>query len=164
LGERLVAGATGKYLYEKILVDQSSGFGLDLGVQYDTPIENLQAGIMVANLGSMSEFRAKKPTLPTLLRLGAAYGGLIETLSSSYLIASDYQIVFPTGQSLLSIGGEMKFEEVFAVRTGYVFGSEGRGFSAGVGVEYGIVGIDYAYAPLTSELGSTHTFSLYVNL
>jgi hypothetical protein len=164
LSDQLVAGATGRYLYEKILVDQSSGFGIDLGVQYLTPLEHLRAGIMLANLGSMSEFRKEKSTLPSLLRLGGAYDGAWETLSSAYLIAADYQLVFPTGQSLVSLGGEMVFERVIAVRAGYVLGSEGRKFSTGVGLRYGIAALDYAFAPLTSDLGSTHTFSLFVDL
>jgi len=157
-------GATGKFLYEKILIDEASGFGVDLGMQYKTPLERLSAGLVIANLGSMSALRTETTSLPSLMRLGGAYADSLPAISSDFTLASDYQLVFPTSQSLLSIGGEILFQETFAARAGYTFGSEGRKFSAGIGVRYGIVGVDYAYAPLSSDLGNSHTFSLYINL
>ncbi len=164
ISEVLAAGITGKFLYEKILVDDASGIGFDLGAQYQSPIPNLAFGAVIANIGSMSALRTESSTLPTLLRLGGAYGGLLESISSQFLLASDLVINFPASQTLVSIGGELEFEKTVALRSGYVVGSEGRGFSAGIGLQHGIVGFDYAYAPLSSELGTTHTFSLFVNL
>ncbi len=158
------AGITGKYLYEKILVDDASGFAFDLGAQYKSPIPHLSIGAVIANLGSMSALRAESTTLPTLMRIGAAYDGALESISSRFLLATDVTANFPAGQTLASFGGELEFQETVAVRSGYVLGSEGRGFSAGIGVRHGILGFDYAYVPLSSELGTTHTFSLFINL
>jgi hypothetical protein len=160
----LWAGVTGKYLYEKILVDDASGWGVDLGAQYKTPVRNLSAGVVLANLGSMGSLRTESSTLPTLLRLGGAYTGELESISSEYLLAADYQLYTGPGQSLVSTGGELVFREAFALRAGYLIGSETRSFSAGIGIRHGIIGFDYAYAPLSSDLGTSHTFSLYVSL
>ena len=158
------AGITGKFLYEKILVDDASGFAFDLGAQYKSPVPHLAIGAVLANIGSMSALRTESTTLPTLLRVGAAYDGALESISSDFILASDMSVNFPASQTLVSFGGELEFQDAVAVRSGYVVGSEGRGFSAGVGIKHGIIGFDYAYAPLTSELGTTHTFSLFVNL
>jgi hypothetical protein len=162
--DAFTAGITGKFLYEKILIDDASGFAFDLGAQYHSPLPNLAFGAVIANIGSMSALRSESTTLPTLLRVGAGYDGLLESISSSFLLAADLTVNFPASQTLASFGGELEFHEAVAVRSGYVVGSEGRGFSAGVGVRHGILGFDYAYAPLSSELGTTHTFSLFVNL
>ncbi len=164
ISEKVSAGITGKFLYEKILVDDASGIAFDFGAQYQSPIENLSFGAVLANIGSMSALRTESSTLPTLLRLGGAYGGNLESLSSEFLIATDLVVNFPASQILVGIGGELEFENTVALRSGYIVGSEGRGFSAGIGLKHGIVGFDYAYAPLSSELGTTHTFSLFVNL
>jgi hypothetical protein len=157
-------GATGKFLYEKILVDEASGFGLDMGLQYQTPIEHLSAGVVIANLGSMSALRTESTTLPSLIRVGGAYSDSLRTISSEFTVAADYQMVFPGSQSIVAIGGEIIFQQAFAARVGYTLGSEGRTFSAGIGVKYGIASLDYAFAPLTSELGNAHTFSFLINL
>jgi hypothetical protein len=164
ISDNLRAGVTGKFLYEKILVDDAGGFGIDLGAQYQTSIQQLSFGAILANLGSMSALRSESTSLPALLRMGGAWEDTLGALSSDFMLASDYQLVFPTGQSTLSMGGELMFRNVFAARAGYTVGSEGRGFAAGVGVRYGIAGLDYAYAPLSSDLGNSHTFSLLLNL
>ncbi|MDH4071107.1 MAG: PorV/PorQ family protein, partial [Ignavibacteria bacterium] len=162
--DHVVAGVTAKYLYEKILVDDASGLGFDIGVQYRPLVDGLSFGAVAANIGSMSALKTESSTLPTTLKLGGAFQGRLESLSSDFTLASDLQFITPASQTLLAVGGELLFEEAVAARAGYLFGSEGRGFSAGLGVRHGIVGFDYAYAPLTSELGSTHTFSLFVLL
>ena len=51
-----------------------------------------------------------------------------------------------------------------AARGGYQFGSDGRGLTLGVGISYGILVLDYAFAKISSDLGDAHTISLALNL
>jgi hypothetical protein len=88
-------GVTGKFLYQKILVDESSGFGIDVGAQYRTSIENLSIGAAVANLGSMSGLRGGNTKLPALLRVGPAYSYQLEGISSKLSVASDLLYILP---------------------------------------------------------------------
>jgi hypothetical protein len=162
--EDLRLGITGKYLYQKILVDESSGFGFDIGGQYKTSVENLTIGAVVANLGSMQGLREGKTTLPSLLRIGPAYSFDLESITSKLALASDYVFVFPESRSYLNVGGELAFNEVVAARLGYQFGSGARGFGGGLGISHGIFVVDYAYTHLSADLGNTHTISLAVNL
>jgi hypothetical protein len=60
----------------------------------------------------------------------------------------------------LKLGGEVEFERTVAIRAGYQFGSEGRGLTSGIGLRYGILRLDYAYAKLSEDLGNTHSFTL----
>ena len=160
----LSIGVTGKMLYQKILLDESYGFGIDLGAQYKTPVENLSVGAVVANIGNMDGLRGGKTTLPSLVRIGPAYTFSLEDISARVVAASDYLFIFPESKSYLNAGGEILFNETIAARIGYQFGSDARGFSGGLGVAYGIFNVDYAYTHLTQDLGSTNTFSLSLNL
>src|SRR5512140_2498912 len=84
IGEDIRLGVTAKFLYEKILVDETSGFGVDVGAQVKTPIENLVAGAVLANIGTMSQLQSEKITLPALFRIGPAY--TIGFASDEYLL------------------------------------------------------------------------------
>lgn len=155
-------GITGKFLYEKILVDESSGYAADVGVQWTTPVENLSGGLILSNLGSVGTLRTEKTKLPSLLRLGVAYAVPVESMTSEALLAADIVHIFPEKGTYLSLGGEFVFDQSLAARAGYQFGSEGRGFSAGLGVTHGLFGLDYAFSPIAEDLGTAHTFSLSV--
>lgn len=158
--EDLRIGITGKFLYQKILIDESSGFGFDLGAQYKTSIENLSLGAVLANLGSMNGLRSEKTILPSLLRLGPAYSLGVEDINSTLSVASDFLYIFPESKSYVNVGGELFFNQLFAARLGYQFGSEGRGLAAGIGVAHGPFVLDYAYSHLSDDLGNSHGFSL----
>ena len=153
-------GATAKFLYEKILVDEASGIGVDLGAVYKTPVEHLSVGAVIANIGSLGNLRDQKTQLPTLLRLGGAYKFEYPDPSLLLTIATDFVHIFPEGQSHLNLGAEVLFNQTVAARAGYRFGSEGQKLSAGIGILYLFLGLDYAYAPLAFDLGNTHTISL----
>lgn len=156
-------GVTAKYLFEKIFLEEATGFAFDLGAQYKTPIENLSAGIALANLGSMNEMRTETVTLPALLRVGPAYSFALEGIASTASVATDLLYIFPEKKAYLNVGGELLFNNIVAARVGYQLGSNGRGFSAGAGVKYDLFNLDYGFAPLTADLGSGHTFSLILN-
>jgi hypothetical protein len=155
-------GATVKMVYQKILVDDGAGFGVDIGAQYDTGLDGLSLGAAIANIGSGGTLRTEKTTLPALGRLGGAYRfAPMEDATVAFM--GDLVSVFPDKQTFVNLGGEVRFRQLVAVRGGYQLGSEGRGFSAGLGIAYGIVAVDYAYAPLSLDLGNTHTISVAVS-
>ena len=164
ISDDLSIGLTGKALYQKILVDESSGFAFDAGAQYRTSIENLTLGLAIANLGSMGGFRSGKTELPSLLRVGPAYTYDLEAVNAKLALASDLLYIFPEHKSYVNAGGECTFNQIIAARFGYQFGSEGRGLAGGIGVLYGMFLLDYAYTHLGADLGNSHTISLALNL
>lgn len=161
--ETFRAGATVRFLYEKILIDEASGFALDVGGQLATPIQGLHVGAVLANLGSLNKLRSEETTLPALLRIGPEYAFVMETTPLNISVASDLVHVFPEGETYINAGVEMEFSRSIAARGGYQFGSTGRGLSTGLGVRYAIFGVDYAYAPLSNDLGNSHTISLVIH-
>ncbi len=155
-------GLTARYLYEQILVDDAQGIGVDAGMQYDGLIDGLTVGAAIANIGTMSEFRSEPLKLPSLIRAGAAYRLDVPDLQSVLIMAGDIENVFAESHPLARIGGECGFRDLFFVRAGYQFGSEGRGLSLGGGLQYGAFGVDYGFSRLSNDLGNGHSVALRV--
>ena len=55
-------GTTAKFLYQKIYIDNSSGYAFDFGGYYNK--NDISAGIAIANLGKMSIMRSQATILP----------------------------------------------------------------------------------------------------
>ena len=156
----LALGITAKVLYEKLLVDDATGFAVDFGGHWQSPLPNLVVGAALQHLGSMGKLREESTTLPTTLRIGPAYRLGWESPRMDLLMAGDVAYIFREGEPYASLGAELTYDRMVAARAGYQFGSEGRGFSAGVGFRYSLFQLDYAYAPISSDLGNTHTISV----
>jgi len=159
-GRDLRFGVTAKYLYEKILIDDASGLGFDVGAQWQSPLPDLAFGLALTNLGGMSVLRTESTTLPAMLRTGASWRTEFLPLSASALFSGDLLYVFPENAAYGGVGMELFFEQTVAVRAGYHLGSEGRGLTAGLGVLYGIVRVDYAYAAVSHDLGNAHSIGI----
>jgi hypothetical protein len=157
-------GVTGKFLYQKIFVDEGSGYAADLGAIWKSPVDSLTIGAVLCNLGSMGVLHSEKTTLPSLLRIGPAYTIPVGQDQMQATLAADFVRIFPERKSYLNTGAELRFNTFVAARGGYQFGSEGRGLTLGVGISYGILALDYAFAKISSDLGDAHTISLALNL
>jgi hypothetical protein len=156
----LTIGFSGKFLHEQLFVDESSGFAADIGVLLNVPVEGLTFGLVVANLGSMNTLRNVATSLPGVFRAGAAYVTDIPEIRSELTVAPELHYFFRSGETAEALGLELLFDEQLAIRAGYQFGSETRGFSAGIGLRYAVLGLDYAYAPIALDLGNTHTITV----
>ncbi len=160
LSSEISAGITGKYLYEGLLSDEATGFGVDVGVFYLTPIENLTASVVIKNVGSMSALRDEKTTLPSEFRIGGAYNFDLSESQFDILTVLELQKYLQTDDIHLNIGGEIFYDELVALRVGYQTGYESRGFTGGLGLRWGNLGIDYAFLPFQLGLGSANLFSV----
>ncbi|MGD0589972.1 MAG: PorV/PorQ family protein [Bacteroidota bacterium] len=156
--ENISLGVTPKYLYEKIFVDEATGWGIDIGTLYTPPIEGLTLGFALTNLGSLSAFRNERTDLPSQLRLGGTYLFSLDVVS--FRTAAAFSSELGTTVNHISIGTEATYNDAVTVRFGYETGYEYRDFSAGVGLRYSIVMIDYAYIPSSSQMGTAHIISI----
>lgn len=158
----LSLGTTAKLLYEKILIDESSGLAFDFGGIYHTPWD-MTFGATIQNLGSVSELRNVASTLPTILRLGGSYTSHVASVEGEFTGTADVVNIHGEGETHLHIGSELELKRMFAIRIGYQTGYDSRSFSGGIGVEYGLLRFDYAFVPFRSDLGSSHTLSLGID-
>ena len=158
LSENIDLGVTGKFLYEKIFIDDASGYGIDLGILYKLD-KNWNIGSSLLNVGTMNKLRSESSKLPTTLRVGASYVYPVSPELSA-LGAADILKTFDDDLMHLNIGAEVTYDRLVSLRAGYQTGYEFNSYAAGVGVHYGIVKFDYAFVPFTGAFTSSHTFSL----
>jgi hypothetical protein len=153
-------GATIKYLYEGILNDQSAGYGLDFGLNYFTPVKGLTASTVIRNIGSMNALYEVGSKLPLDFRLGGAYAYSLEGAKFDFVVTGEFQKYIDNDDIHFNTGAEAMYNKTFAARVGYQTGYEARGFTAGVGIEWGSLTFDYAYTPFSLGLGNANQFSL----
>lgn len=162
LSDALSVGVSGKLLYEKIYIDEASGYAVDAGVTYAIDNE-LSAGASVANLGSMSVLRSAASELPAMIRAGIAYGRPI-TEEIRVNGAADIVKTLKDDGMHLHIGAEALYQSQFMLRLGYQSGYETRSVALGGGVRYGPLRVDYAFVPMTGAFTPNHTISLMFTL
>lgn len=157
-------GLSLKALYEKIYLDDAWGWALDMGFLYHPPVEGLTAGGSFLNLGPKMKLRSEKFKLPASYKLGLNYSpGRFHFQGGKVILATD--VSKPTDNKLrIHWGGELQLLERFTLRSGYQLGYDEKGISAGLGVQQGRFGIDYAFVPYSSDLGETHRISLAIEL
>jgi hypothetical protein len=158
INEMLHVGVTTKFLYEKIYIDNASGFAVDFGGYYS--IERLSIGAVIANLGSMSKLRSESSTLPSSLRLGGSYLIDIDKLNGALRVGADGFKVFDGGKFHINGGAEFIYKEFLSIRAGYQTGYENKNFTTGLGIKYKAMSLDYAFVPYMYSLGSSHTVTL----
>jgi hypothetical protein len=161
--DNIAIGVTGKFLYEKILIDEASGYAFDLGAIYKTPW-TFDIGLSINNIGSMNVLRNLSSSLPTLLRLAASNTFNIESINSEVTAVAEAISVFKEEKSHMHVGAEFCYQKMFSLRMGIQTNYDSKFFSTGVGFRHNIFSIDYAYVPFKYDFGSTHTISIIVVL
>ncbi len=158
VNEMISLGVTGKFLFEKIYVDNASGVAIDLGGLYVK--DKLSVGASISNLGSMSELKNESTKLPSSVRFGASYYFDLIGISSRLLIAADGYKVMDGGQFHANTGAELLYKDFLALRVGYQSGYENKSITTGLGLKYKAFNLDYAFVPYKYSLGSSHTITL----
>ena len=153
-------GATIKYLYEGLFTDESNGLGFDFGLNYTSNIKGLSFSGVIRNIGSMNTLRNEETVLPTDLRIGSAYQFGLETAKLDFVVAAEFQKYLDTDDSHFNFGGDVVYDNTFALRAGYQSGYEAKGFTGGVGLMWGSLRFDYAFMPFSLGLGNANLFSL----
>lgn len=149
-----------KYLYEGILSDQATGWGFDLGLNYNTSVEGLTASAVIKNLGSMNIFRNESTKLPSEVRIGPAYNYEFTDSKISLTTAAEFQKYLATEDIHFNLGIEGVYNRIVALRAGYQTGYISRGLTGGIGLMWGNLNFDYAFLPFAYELGNASILSL----
>jgi hypothetical protein len=157
--DNIAFGASIKYLYEGLFSDEATGLGFDFGLNYITPLEGLSAALVLKNLGSTNDLKNESTKLPTDFRIGPAY---TVTLFEKFAVtaAAEFQKYLPTYDSHINFGAEILYDNLVALRGGYQSDYESKGFTAGFGLIWGGLGLDYAYQPFNDGLGDANIISL----
>jgi len=99
--------------------------------------------------------------LPLTLRAGAAYATQLAASHELTLLADGLK---PNDRDFaLHVGAEYAYAGLLAVRIGYKAGYDIEGLTAGLGLRWSVLELDYAFG-LVQELTSTHRITLLVRL
>ncbi len=158
--KNISVGATIKFLYEGIYIDQANGLGFDLGVNYKTPVEGLSAAAVIRNLGSMKKLSYESTKLPTEIRVGPEYQFTLPGDKFGVNVAAEFLKYTPTNDVHFNFGAEVIYDNLIALRGGYQSNYISKDFTGGVGLMWGNLNFDYAFTPFELGLGTANTISL----
>lgn len=162
LFSNLTIGAGAKVLNESISEFSSSGGTLDAGLVW-TPRQGMNLALVILNAGTVSAFESEKDALPFLIK-GAIAWKALEGEYGQLVAAADLDYYAPpSGQFNPVFGVEYWGGRSFALRAGYAVRDTDlgglTGLTAGIGVRWQALRVDYAFAPFGS-LGQTHRVAL----
>lgn len=152
-------GLNVKYLFEKLYLNSASGWAIDFGIRRTEIINGLDWGISLQNLGKMKQLKDRATPLPLLVRSGFAYTIPYQLLGNNPLLAADMEYI-KDGASTVRIGTEIPLLRSLAIRFGYRFGSGYSQWSTGLGLNYRRFYFNYAFAPSSYDLETSHRLTL----
>jgi hypothetical protein len=190
LPDRFAIGGSVKYIQSTIWRMSASTIGLDLGMQYDTPLKNLRLGFNISNFGGemqlfgdntarridldpgssgtndgiLANLALRSWDLPLTFRLGFAYS-LLNTHNHSFLIVTD--ALYPNNNdAYMNAGVEYSFYKLLFVRAGmsHLFLDDAEGtLRLGFGIHLANRNrADFAWSD-RGILGSTNMIGIAVN-
>lgn len=151
---RLRLGLNLKLLRQSVYTATATGAALDLGLLYQLR-PDLGLGAAVRQLGRMNELVQEATPLPRTVAAGLVYTGLPRTALSG-------EVRHAEEGTTLHLGAEWQAAASLALRGGYQ-SAEGRGLALGLGLERQTWTLDYAFVPLSADLGNAHRLSLYLH-
>jgi len=163
VGRGLDVGLSARYLREMIEVEDATTFAFDLGAKYRVAETGLAFGAAVQNLGGDPTLVLEKIPLPTTIRAGAAFGRTMASLHGKGTLTAEVRKA-RAEDARFHLGGEFDYKERVALRVGGKFGYDEEDLSFGLGFTQSRIRLDYALVPLSSDLGTSHFFSLSARL
>lgn len=159
MSDRFSVGGTVEYLQEAVENESATGVAGDVGILYRH--EAATFGLVIQHMGSKLKFVREEENLPRTIRLGASKRFLENKITS----AVDYSLP-NDNDGTVALGAEYRPLTRYAFRLGYrstpgndIHVDGLTGVTAGLGIFWGRLGIDYAFVPF-GDLGDTHRVSL----
>jgi long-subunit fatty acid transport protein len=171
--ENFSFGLSTKFFYSSLTPEHlSTGFAVDLGIQYYVPQQDLTLGASLLNLGrQITPYEETRESLPLDLKVGVSKG--LEHLPL-VLSVNFHHLSEDTGETFdrfrgFTIGGEFTVTDAVRLRFGYrnemrqdlkIGSAIGlAGFAAGFGVHVQSYMFDYGFTSL-GKIGSMHHVTL----
>ncbi|MFZ0389595.1 MAG: PorV/PorQ family protein [Calditrichia bacterium] len=191
LTDRFSIGGSVKLIQQQIYHESATGYALDIGLLYLTRFNGMRIGMSITNFGTdmqmdgkdllrtydpdpgnvgnnnliSSKLRTSAWPLPLFYRVGASMD-VLRFGESSLLLSTD-ALVPSDNATVINVGGQVQWNDVFFLRAGYkslMQNDSEQGLTAGVGFKYfipglGRVSVDYAYNDF-GLLEQIHTLGL----
>ncbi|MBU1488094.1 PorV/PorQ family protein [bacterium] len=152
LNKAISYGIALKMIRQKIEEEKATGFAADIGLLYKVEfIKGMKTGLLVQNLGPGIKFIEEQDPLPQNVKLGIGYerGPFTFAVDLGKPKDNDFKV---------NLGGEFSIKDILALRAGY---NSANSYSAGLGLRWQKVSIDYAYVPY-KDIDDSHLISVKV--
>lgn len=159
LAPGLDAGLGVRYIRGMIDQIDATTLAADVGAKYRVSDTGLTLGASVANMGGDAKFETEEFPIPLTWRLGGAWSKNVEALRGRGTVSAEYRQA-REDDGKFHLGGEYAYRDLLALRAGGAFGYDDQDLSFGLGLSKDWFRFDYALVPFSSDLGSTHHFSL----
>lgn len=152
-------GAAVRGMRQSIGGSRYDSIAVDAGALWNAPVPGLVVGAAVANIGGSGS----ASDLAMVIRAGASWAR--ELGSSNRLLAAAAVAIEPSGANALDLGAEDTVLSHLGLRVGYRLNFTDQkltglsGLTAGVGVSFASMSLDYAYLPF-GDLGTLQRVSL----
>ena len=156
-------GGSVKFIREMIDQEDASAVAFDLGGQLAVGTSGLSLGAALQNLGGNAKFEDVSFPLPRTFRAGAAVSRPITALHGNGTLSAEVRSV-RGNDSNVHLGGEFEYKQRLALRAGVKTGYDDENVTFGLGLMRSRLRFDYALVPHSSDLGTTHFFSLAARL
>jgi hypothetical protein len=142
----------------------------DFGMFYNTGYKSLNFAMSVRNFSKEIKYQKEGFQLPLMFRIGVSINAMdfitMDPGADRLLLSVDATNSRDYPETV-NMGGEYVFMKTLAVRGGYMFGQDERGFTAGIGLQQALegigLGIDYSYTPF-GIFGTVNRFALQLTL
>ena len=158
LAPSLYAGVNVGIAYEKLDTDSSLGLHSDLGVAWLPPIAGTQCDLTIRNLGISSEMDEEStlfaPSLEMDLSKKINYQNTDITFELSGMKAVDENWK-------AAISSEIALcQRLLALRVGYKINYDAENLTAGLGLNWKNLSVDYGWASFSDHLNNVHSFGI----
>jgi hypothetical protein len=126
----------------------------DFGMIYKTGLKSLAFASSIRNFSNDVKLERDNFQLPLTFRIGFSVNAMdfiTDNTNADPLLLSIDAVNSRDYPETINIGGEYLFANTLALRAGYMFGYDEKGFTAGLGIQQTIsgvgLGLDYAYTP-----------------
>lgn len=173
-------GFTLKYLRDDFADKDQTAFSGDMGVRYRTDFRGLTLGIVVKNIGPDTKFDGSYTNQLTAQAGGKAventkFGDAPQPSTFQFALAATANEMFGMnfeGQDIafsvqlespsdrperVAFGAEYNFQQMLFLRSGYKFNAGEEGFTFGLGVNYQVGKLGYAFDYAYLQFGDFHT-------
>lgn len=157
LGPSTYLGLNFGTLYQKLDTATSLGIYADMGMSIIPPIQDSKLSMSIRNIGNATYTNHEKVRFPTTMRADLTKGFAIAdqhlTLGLNGIKGMDEELKG-------SIYTELELLNILKLRGGYKFNYAAENLSAGFGIAYHRISIDYGYGAFDNGLNDVHSFGL----
>ena len=166
LTDKLSMGITAKFVHENLIYKSASAIAFDGGILFKTGFRNIVVDATIRHFGQHVKYIDQAFPLPQTFTIGASSFLLSEkdpliAQSDQHSVRLAYEMVQPRDYDQQHcVVMEYAFENMFFLRGGYQFNSDEQSWSAGLGLQYNGLRIDYSYNDFGQYLDAVHRFTI----